>query len=866
MALRAAGLLTGRMTELPAVQAARIPVTDTYHGIGVTEEYRWLEDASSAETITWTKAQQERTRAYFDGIGWRDALRARVEQLLKADRTTYRQLRSGGGTVFALKTQTPRQQPFLVALTDLDDLATERVVVDPDAIDPSGQTAIDFFVPSPDGRQVAVSLSEHGTEDGSLYVYDTGSGKAAGDPIPHVNLMGGSVAWRHDGSGFWYTRCADPAGFRQQVWLREHGGAPDQLDLAGGFADEQVAENFLSASPDGRWVMDRVQKGDGGQWQIFVRSQDPGGSWWQVADIPGKCVHAVFGTDALYLLSRLDAPHGKVLRLPLAAGATVADAREIVPASDAVIVDLAVTRGTVWVVDMDGGPQQVRAFDTSGGPLPQVEIPPMSSVSSFSAPLSVLGPDRIAWSLESFTEPATWWVAADGQAPRPTALRTATGVDLSGYEVTREFATSRDGTRIPLYVIAAPGTPRDGTAPGLLTAYGGYAISMVPRFDPELLLWLEQGGVYAVAAIRGGGEYGEEWHHAGRLAAKQNCFDDFIACADHLHEQRITSRERLAIQGGSNGGLLMGAVLTQRPDLARAVVAMVPVMDSLRFETTVNGRFNTAEFGTVEDPELFTALLAYSPYHNVTDETAYPAVLLTAGENDTRVEAWHAKKMTARLQQATASDQPVLLRLESTGHLAGSLDQTIDKTTDRHAFLFDQLRLGYRPPEPCDIVMFPVLALKLSQQPTGCTTQSWYTSVMDAMQAVDRIIELLESDTGQTSNTSMRIPTALRDAAAIAVRDLGVAPSTTALTAAALRTRLEAAVMQAVLDDHFRQHPEARPSLGDLAVAAAELDAHPLAGEPTRIRQAALEVEARHPNAEPQDVLLWAEARALPAS
>lgn len=689
-------MLTGHMTELPLVRAVRIPVTDTYHGVGVTEDYRWLEDASSAETIAWTKAQQERTRAYFDGIPWRDTLRTRVEQLLKAERTTYRRLLSGGRIVFALKTQTPRQQPFLVALTDLDDPATERVVVDPDAIDPSGETAIDFFVPSPDGKQVAVSLSEHGTEDGSLYVYDVDSGKAAGEPIPHVNLMGGSMAWRHDGSGFWYTRCADPAGFRQQVWFREPGGAPDHADLAGGFADEQIAENVLSASPDGRWVMDRVQKGDGGEWQVFLRSQDAEGSWWQVADIPDKCVHAVLGADALYFLSRRDAPHGKVLRLPVTVGATVADAREIVPASDVVIEDLAVTRDTVWVVDMDGGPQQVRAFDTSGRPLPAVEIPPVSSVSSFFAPLSALGQDRIAWSQESFTEPATWWVAADGEAPRPTALRTTTPVDLSGYEVTREFATSRDGTRVPLTVITAPGAPRDGTAPALLTAYGGYGISMVPRFDPELLLWLEQGGVYVEASVRGGGEFGEEWHHAGRLASKQNCFDDFIACADHLHDSRITSRGRLAIMGGSNGGLLMGAVLTQRPDIARVVVAAVPVMDSLRSETTINGRFNTAEYGTVEDPELFTALLGYSPYHNVVDGTAYPAVLLTAGENDTRVDAWHAKKMTARLQEATSSDRPVLLRLESTGHLGGSLDQSIDETTDRHAFLFDQLGLGYR--------------------------------------------------------------------------------------------------------------------------------------------------------------------------
>ncbi len=686
------------MTELPTVRAARVPVTDTYHGVEVTEDYRWLENASSAETIAWTRSQRQRTRDYFDGIAWRDALRTRVARLLRADRTRYGRPVSGGSTFFALKEQSPRQRPFLVALTDLDDLATERVVLDPVAVDPSGETSIDFFVPSPDGSRVAVSLSEHGTEDGSLYVYDTVSGKAIGEPIPHVNVMGGgSAAWRHDGSGLWYTLCADPAGFRQQVWFRELGGAPDYVDLAGGFADEQIAEHFLSTSPDGRWVLDRVQRGDGGEWQIFLRGQGDGDSWWRLADIPDRCVDAMFGPDALYLVSRRDAPNGKVLRLPLTGGATVADAREIVPASDLTIADLAVTRGTVWVVLMDGGPQRVRAFDTSGNPLPAVPVPPMSSVSSYSARLSVLGPDRVAWSRESYTEPATWWVAADGAAPRPTALRTTTPVDLSGYQVTREFATSKDGTRVPLTVIAAPGTPRDGSAPALLTAYGGYAISLVPRFDPELLLWLEQGGVYAVANIRGGGEYGDAWHQAGRLAAKQNCYDDFLACADHLHSARITSRERLAIRGGSNGGLLMGAVLTQRPGIARAVIAQVPVMDSLRAETTTNGRFNTAEFGTVEDPEQCAALLAYSPYHNVTDGAAYPAVLLTAGENDTRVDAWHAKKMAARLQAATSSDQPVLLLMKTTGHLGGSLDQVIDETTDEYAFLFSELDLGYRP-------------------------------------------------------------------------------------------------------------------------------------------------------------------------
>src|ERR1700761_5718857 len=370
------------MTELPVVRAPRTPVTDTYHGVEVTEDYRWLEDSAADETIAWTQAEQDRSRAYFDSIPWRDGLRARVEQLLRSERTAYNGLTAGGGTFFARKTQTPRQQPFLVALTGLDDLASERVVIDPVALDPSGETNIDFFVPSPDGTRVAVSLSEHGSEDGSLHIFDVASGKLVDEPIPHVNLMGGSVAWRHDGAGYWYTLGADPGGLRQQVWSRVIGEGPDRLDLAGPFADERIAENFLSTSPDGRWVMDRVQKGDGGEWQIYLRDAGDGGRWWRVADLADQCVRAVLGADALYLLSLRDAPHGKVLRLPLAEGTTVAAATEIVQSGAMVIEDLAVTSGTVWVVAMDGGPQQIHAFDIDGGPGPPVALPPLCSGSS----------------------------------------------------------------------------------------------------------------------------------------------------------------------------------------------------------------------------------------------------------------------------------------------------------------------------------------------------------------------------------------------------------------------------------------------------------------------------------------------------
>jgi len=681
-------------------------VTTSYHGIAVTEDYRWLEEATAERTPEWTAEQSRRARDFLDALPCRAAVHTRVRQLLETGSTSYHWLGRGGLVYFALKRQPPRQQPFLVALSDLVDTATERVLVDPNAIDPSGETAIDFCVPSSDGARVALSLSEHGSEDGTIFVYDVASGEVVDTPIAHANPAAAvaSLAWRHDGQAFWYSR-SDPDGFYQQVWTHELGSTADRAELSGLFADPAIVENFLTASGDGGWVMDQAQKGDGGEWQIFVRRQVAGddsravggvAGWWQVAGIANKCIVAAFGAGSLFLLSRAASPRGAVLRVPLTPGATVADAEEVVPPGSVTITGLAVTDDTLWVSDIDGGPCGIRRFGLDGTPLPAVEVPALSTVSN----LAALAADEAVWAVESFTEPPGWWVGADGAPPRRTGLGTTRAVDMSSYKVTREFVTSKDGTAVPLSVIAAPETPQDGSPPALLTGYGGYGISLSPHFDPQILVWLEQGGIYAVANIRGGGEYGEQWHHQGRLAAKQNCFDDFIACADHLVQHGTTRRDRLAIIGGSNGGLLMGAVVTQRPDIARAVVAAVPVLDMLRVETTPNGRYNVTEYGSVEDPDMFAALLAYSPYHNVSDGARYPAVLLTGGEFDPRVEAWHPKKMCARLQAATASDEPILLRMESGGHgLRQSLDREIDLVTDYYAFLFDRLGIAYHPPQ-----------------------------------------------------------------------------------------------------------------------------------------------------------------------
>ena len=697
------------MTDVESAQqgVAGPPVADrravdiTYHGVTVTDDYQWLEDGTSDETREWTRSQDAHARAYIGALSHREAVRERVSELLHASSVTYGSVQQSGTTYFAIKQQPPKQQPFVVTIDDLDYLATETVVVDPNEIDPTGRTAIEFFEPSPDGSLIAISLAKDGSEDGVLHVYDVRSREVVGTPIPRV--LFGSVAWRADGTGFWYTRHPRPGerpdgdlDFYQEIWFHEldDSADDDRRDLAGVFADDKIAQNILQASPDGRWVLDLAEKGDGGEWEIFVRAQREGAAWSRVAGIDDKCVTAQFGwDDDLWLLSLEDAPHGEILRLRLGDSPSVDDATTVVSSSDATIEGFAVTRSRVWVADLVGGPSQVRVFDHDGSPVGTLPVLPVSAVSG----LRRIGGTEIVYANESFTQPRAWWRAGESdQEPSRTALESVCPIDFSDIEVVRETAPSPDGTQVPLSLLQRRGTARDGNNPTLLYGYGGYGISVKPTFDPSGMLWLEQGGVLAIANIRGGGEYGDEWHRSGALAHKQNVFDDFAACGRHLIESGVCRADRLALLGGSNGGLLMGAMITQHPDLARVVVALVPVLDMLRVELHPNGVYNVTEYGTVTDPELFRVLHAYSPYHNVADGVSYPAVLLTAGEFDPRVDPYHAKKMTARLQAATTSGQPVLLRIEAGGHgLTSSLGQQIEELTDMYAFIFDRLDLAY---------------------------------------------------------------------------------------------------------------------------------------------------------------------------
>jgi prolyl oligopeptidase len=386
------------------------------------------------------------------------------------------------------------------------------------------------------------------------------------------------------------------------------------------------------------------------------------------------------------------------------------NATTIVPETDAVIQDFSfslsglraafsITAQKLYVTELIGGPSEIRVFDHNGHPFGAVPAEPVSSIEQ----IVPLPGDKILFANTSWVDPTAWFIFDPTSSQTTvTAMRESSPVSFADVEAVREFAISKDGTKVPLNVIRRKGTKLNGQNPTVLTGYGGYGLSQTPEFDASLSAWADAGGVFAIANLRGGGEFGEEWHQGGNLTHKQNVFDDFIACAEYLTKTGYTTPAKLAIEGGSNGGLLMGAVLTQRPDLFRVVVSIAGVYDMLRSETTENGQFNTTEYGSVKNIEQFNALYGYSPYHHVKDGVKYPSVLFTVGENDPRVDPWHSRKMITRLQAANASDNPILLiSFSAAGHggIGSAQDLRIAMETYWMEFIYQQLGVKWVNPE-----------------------------------------------------------------------------------------------------------------------------------------------------------------------
>ena len=673
------------------------PVAADYHGLTVEDPYQWLENDDDSQVKTWSDAQNQRARKYLDSLPNRAAIEKQLSDWYAKTSPSYFSLVSRPGILFAMKFQPPKQQPILVTLASADDLKSEKIVLDPNVLDTKGTTTIDWFAPSLDAKCVAVSLSTGGSEDGTLHFYETATGKALPDAIAHVQYptAGGSAAWNADGTGVYYTRFPRKGerpdadlNFYQQIYFHKLG-TPDTDDTYSIGKDfPRIAEIALQSSRDGKYILATVANGDGGDFEHFLLGPD--GTWKQITQFSDQIKLARLGRDdAIYLLSRAEAPRGKILRLPLEVP-ELKNAAEIVSAGEAVIEQIVPSNDALYAGDLLGGPSQIRRFDLNGKNATVIPIPQVSSVQEMLA----LENGSLLFRDVSYTSPASWFQCSAGKTePEKTALRSTSPVSFADIQVRRELATSKDGTKIPLNILFKKGTKRDGQNPTLLYGYGGYGISMSPNFDFTRRLWFDRGGIYVVANIRGGGEFGEEWHKAGNLTKKQNVFDDFAAAAEYLIKEKYTRPEKLAIQGGSNGGLLMGAMATQHPDLFRAIVSSVGIYDMLRVELAPNGAFNVTEFGTVKNPEQFNALYAYSPYHHVVDGTKYPAVLMMTGANDGRVAPYHSRKMTARLMAANKSENPILLRTSSSaGHGIGTaLSERIRQLADIYAFLFAQL-------------------------------------------------------------------------------------------------------------------------------------------------------------------------------
>jgi prolyl oligopeptidase len=684
------------------------PVTDEYHGVKITDDYRWLENWDDPQVKQWSTAENARTRSYLDHLSSRSFIKSKLEPLMTQGSDDYYSLQFRGGRLFAMRHDPSKQQAMVVALKSPDDRQVASVVCDPNSMRSDGSLGLDFYVPSHDGRYVAAALSLGGSEDASAHIFEVATGKELADVVPRVNFAtaGGSIEWAADNAGFYYTRYpqgnerpSEDANFYQQIYFHKLGTDPRQDTYVLGKDFPRIAEIQLRSSDDAHWILASVANGDGGEFSHYV--MDVAGHWTQVTRNEDGVVAAKAGADAyLYLLSHRNAPRGQILRVPLE-NPKLALAKVFVPQSSggpdensrASIEDFVPAAERMYVVDIVGGPSRLRVFDANGKALPPPSLPPVSAIQeSLHA-----GGGNFLFYVSSFLEPSVWYRfdVTTGKSSR-TALYQNSPIKFEDAEVVRQFAVSKDGTRVPLNIIRRKGAKLDGAAPTLLYGYGGYSISEKPRLVPAgIRLWLDQGGIFVVANIRGGSEYGEEWHNQGKLTHKQNVFDDFIACSQYLIGNKYTSPAHLAIWGGSNGGLLMGAVLTQHPELFRAVVAFVGIYDMLRVELDPNGAFNTTEYGSVRDREQFMALYAYSPYHHVKDGTAYPSVILFTGENDHRVNPMQSRKMAARLQAATSSAYPVLLRTSSNaGHgFATPVAEQIEEQADMYSFLFEQLRI-----------------------------------------------------------------------------------------------------------------------------------------------------------------------------
>ena len=675
----------------PPPETRRVAVVDTIHGVAIPDPYRWLEDQESLETRAWIDAQNAYAEQIIDHPVFRATLHARLEQLMDAP-DIGSPTRRGNYEYFTLRRHGAdlpviyrRPAPPRDSLVPIDPDAEYETVLDPTGASPGNTTRYEMLTISRDGTRLIYAVRDGGQDEIEVRVRDVTTGTDLPDRLPNGLYSG--VEFTPDERGFYYVHRSRETGPR--VYRHRFGTDPagDQVLFGKGIGPDE----FLS--------MNEIE---GGRYRIYTVSRGWRSNEVFLEDVrAGRVRPLITGLDArfdvrfhdgkLYIRTNLDAPNNRIMVASLA-NPDRNEWKELIPEADDVLQSYSFLDGKIYATYLHDVSPVIRIYTMDGKDAGQLPVPPYSTVS-----LRGAGPGRAFLSVTSYTIPQETYLLDLASGTRTLWNRDDVSFDSAGVVVHQVWYTSKDGTRVPMFLIHRADTPLDGQRPTLLTGYGGFNSATTPRFNARIIVWLEHGGVYAVANLRGGSEFGERWHRDGMLENKQHVFDDFIAAAEWLIANKYTNSKRLAIHGESNGGLLVGAALTQRPDLFRAVLCGFPDLDMVRFYTftKTNNLPALHEYGNAAIPEQFAFLRAYSPYQHVTPDTKYPAVMLTTGDLDTRVPPRQARRMTARLQAATTSGLPVILRYRpKEGHAAGRgrpFSQMLDESAGELTFLLTQL-------------------------------------------------------------------------------------------------------------------------------------------------------------------------------
>jgi prolyl oligopeptidase len=667
---------------------------DDYHGVKVPDPYRWLEDdvRTSKDVADWVAAENKVTFGYLGTIPEREAIKNRLTTLWNYEKFSVPFKRNG--RYFFSKNDGLQNQSVYYTMTSLTD--KPRVLLDPNTWSKDGTVALAGLSVSDDAKYLAYAIAEAGSDWISWHVVDVDSGTVLPDEIKWSKFSGAS--WTKDGKGFFYSRYPEPTGDkfhslnRNQTLYYHRLGTPQSSDVVVYARPDQPEWSIGGdVTEDGRYLIITMSKGTAEKYQVVVKDLGEPYAMPQTLVDNWDNEYAFIGNDGpvLYFKTDLDAPRHRVIAIDLR-NPKRDQWKEVIPQSDATLVDVDYTGHHLVGEYLRDAKSEVNVYTTAGKLDRSVDLGGIGTAGGFGGRSD--DPETF-FSFASYATPPSIYRYNVETGEKSLLFRAKAAVNPDDYVVKQVFFTSKDGTKVPMFITHKKSVKLDGNNPTLLYGYGGFNISQTPVFSISRMAWIQMGGVYAVANLRGGGEYGEDWHQAGTKLRKQNVFDDFIAAAEYLEKNGYTKPSKLAVAGGSNGGLLVGAVITQRPDLFGAALPAVGVMDMLRFNKFTAGRFWVDDYGSSDNADEFKALYAYSPYHNIRKGTKYPATLITTADTDDRVVPGHSFKFAAAIQEAQSAPAPVLIRIETrAGHGAGKpTSKQIEEIADQYAFLVKNL-------------------------------------------------------------------------------------------------------------------------------------------------------------------------------